>query len=91
MFFVDIPNIRIHKFDPRRKATVFKEDAGKASGLMFGPDGRLYVAQSGRRRIFDYSRDGKGVVNEGIGFPNGDRFSPDESLLPVGGMVSKRV
>ncbi len=131
VYFVDVPNSRIHKIDPSGKVTVFKEDAGKTSGLMFGPDGRLYAAQNGRERIVAYSRDGKEtviasgvhsndlavssrgeiyfsdppdnrvwfidakgnkrVVNEGINFPNGVRFSPDESLLLVADTWSKSV
>ena len=123
VFFTDIPNNRIHKIDTGGHVTVFKEDSGGANGLMFGPDGRLYACQNGRRRIVAYAPDGaesviaadvnsndivlnqrgeiyfsdpehkqvwfidakrnKRVVHEGIGFPNGLRFSPDQSLLLV--------
>jgi gluconolactonase len=123
VFFTDIPNNRIHKIDANGKVTVFKEDSGGANGLMFGPDGRLYACQNGRRRIVAYAPDGmesviaegvnsndiavnqrgeiyfsdpdhkqvwfidaqrnKRVVHEGIGFPNGIRLSPDQSLLLV--------
>ena len=131
VFFVDVPNSRIHKIDPSGKVSVFKEDAGKTSGLMFGPDGRLYAAQNGRQRIVAYSRDGKEtviaegvhsndlavssrgviyfsdppdnrvrfidakgdkhVVDEGIAFPNGVCFSPDESPPLVADTMSKWV
>jgi len=123
VFFTDIPNNRIHKIDTGGHVTVFKEDSGGANGLMFGPDGRLYACQNGRRRIVAYAPDGaesviaadvnsndivlnqrgeiyfsdpehkqvwfidakrnQRVVHEGIGFPNGLRFSPDQSLLLV--------
>jgi gluconolactonase len=123
VFFSDIPNNRIHKIDPDNRVTVFKEDTGGANGLMFGPDGRLYACQNGRKRIVAYSPDGKEstiadgvesndlainsrgeiyftdpankrvwfigaggtkrVVHEGIAFPNGIRFSPDQSFLMV--------
>jgi sugar lactone lactonase YvrE/enterochelin esterase-like enzyme len=123
VFFTDIPNNRIHKIDTGGNVTVFKEDSGGTNGLMFGPDGRLFACQNGRRRIVAYAPDGaesviaegvssndiainqrgeiyfsdpehkqvwfidaqrnKRVVHEGIGFPNGLRFSPDQSLLLV--------
>ncbi|HTT61492.1 MAG TPA: SMP-30/gluconolactonase/LRE family protein [Bryobacteraceae bacterium] len=123
VFFVDIPSNRIYKIGADGKAAVFREDSGGTSGLMFGPDGRLYAAQNGRKRIVAYSPGGaetvlaegvgsndlavsrrgevyftdpaahriwlidvkgnKRVVNEGISFPNGIRFSPDQSLLLV--------
>ena len=52
VFFSDIPNNRIFKVGARRQGRrVFKEDTGGASGLMFGPDGRLYAAQNGRKRV----------------------------------------
>ena len=58
VFFTDIPNNRIHKIDGNGKTTVWKENSGGANGMMFGPDGRLYVCQNGRRRIVAYSPDG---------------------------------
>ncbi|MBZ5593982.1 MAG: SMP-30/gluconolactonase/LRE family protein [Acidobacteriia bacterium] len=131
VFFTDIPNNRIHKIDTSGKVTVFKEDSGGANGLMFGPDGRLYACQNGRKRIVAYAADGaesviaegvnsndialnqrgeiyfsdpehkqvwfidaqskKRVVHEGIGFPNGLRFSPDQSLLLVDDSAGKWV
>ncbi|MGC9948650.1 MAG: SMP-30/gluconolactonase/LRE family protein [Bryobacteraceae bacterium] len=123
VFFVDIPSNRIYKIGADGKATVFREDSGGASGLMFGADGRLYAAQNGRKRIVAYAPNGaetvlaegvgsndlavsargevyftdpaahriwyidvqrnKRVAYEGISFPNGIRFSPDQSLLLV--------
>jgi len=62
VFFSDIPNNRIHRIALDGKVTVFKEDSGGANGLMFGPDGRLYACQNGRKRIVAWSRDGKESV-----------------------------
>ena len=68
VFFSDIPNNRIHKISTDGKVTVFKEDTGGANGLMFGPDGRLYACQNGRKRIVAYAPDGKeSVLAEGMG------------------------
>lgn len=129
VFFVDVPESRIYKIAPDGKVSLFKEDTGRTSGLMFGPDGRLYAAQNGRKRVVAYAADGaesvlaeevacndlavssKGrvyftdppakrvwlvdgpnrprVVHEGIGFPNGVRLSPDESLLYVADFAAK--
>jgi gluconolactonase len=62
VYFTDRPNNRIHKIDLNGKVSVWKEDSGGANGMMFGPDGRLYVCQSGRRRIVTYTPDGKESV-----------------------------
>jgi len=66
-FFTDIPNNRIHKITTDGKVSVFKEDTGGANGLMFGPDGRLYACQNGRKRIVAYTMDGaESVIAEGV-------------------------
>jgi len=67
VFFTDVPNSRIHRIAPDGAVTLFKEDTGSANGLMFGPDGRLYACQNGRKRIVAYSRDGaESVIAEGV-------------------------
>jgi sugar lactone lactonase YvrE len=67
VFFTDIPNNRIHKIGLDGKVSTFKEDTGSANGLMFGPDGKLYACQNGRKRIVAYDMDGKEtVVAEGL-------------------------
>jgi sugar lactone lactonase YvrE/enterochelin esterase-like enzyme len=67
VFFSDIPNNRIHKIGLDGKVTVFKEDSGAANGLMFGPDGRLYACQNGRKRIVAYTMDGaESVIAEDV-------------------------
>ncbi len=67
VFFSDIPNNRIHKISADGKVTVFHENTGGANGLMFGPNGRLYACQNGRKRIVAYTADGKeSVIAEGV-------------------------
>ena len=67
VFFSDIPNSRIHKISVDGKVTVFRENTGEANGLMFGPDGRLYACQNGRKRIVAIRPDGtESVIAEGV-------------------------
>jgi sugar lactone lactonase YvrE/enterochelin esterase-like enzyme len=58
IFFTDIPNNRIHKIDADGKASVFAENTGGANGLMFGPDGKLYACQGGKKQVVAYDRQG---------------------------------
>lgn len=62
VFFTDIPNSRIHKVALDGKVSVFAKDTGKANGLMFGPDGRLFACASGRKQIVAYDEAGKATV-----------------------------
>ena len=68
VFFTDIPNNRIHRIGLDGKVSVFVENSGAANGLMFGPDGKLYACQNGKRRIVAYDESGKEtVIAEDIG------------------------
>src|SRR5262245_2975049 len=67
VFFSDTPNSRIHKVSADGTVTVFRDDTAGAGGLMFGPDGRLYACQNGRKRIVAFAGDGKeSMIAEGI-------------------------
>ncbi len=60
VFFVDVPESKIFRIDAETgKVTVFVDGSGKASGLMFGPEGRLYACQSETKQIVWYDADGK--------------------------------
>lgn len=60
VYFVDVPASKIFKLDMQsQKITTFVEDSGKASGLMFGGDDRLYACQNGARAIVAYDSAGK--------------------------------
>jgi sugar lactone lactonase YvrE/enterochelin esterase-like enzyme len=68
VYFTDIRNNRIHRITLDGKVSVFKEDSGSANGMMFAPDGRLYVCQHARKRIVAYTPDGEeSVLAEGTG------------------------
>ena len=60
VFFTDVPASKIHKIAPDGKVSLWKEDTGNSNGLMFGPDGRLYACQNGRKRIVSWAADGTG-------------------------------
>jgi gluconolactonase len=63
VFFTDVPRSQIHRIDAATgKVALWKEDTGNANGLIFGPDGRLFACQNGRKRIVAYSMDGKESV-----------------------------
>ncbi len=68
VFFSDIPAAKIHKIAPDGKVTLWKQDDGNVNGMMFGPDGRLYACQNGRKRIVSWAPDGTGerVHAEGV-------------------------
>lgn len=56
IYFTDTPNNRVLRFDPATGASaVFREDAGRANGLMFDAEGRLIACEGaaggGRRRL----------------------------------------
>lgn len=68
VFFVDVPNNKILKIDhATRQITDFVTNTQGASGLMFGPDGRLYSCEGRGRRLMAYTADGKGTaIAEGL-------------------------
>jgi gluconolactonase len=62
VFFCDPAASRIYRVDAATgKVTLFKDNSGGATGLMFGPDGRLYAAENARKRVVAWSPDGATV------------------------------
>jgi enterochelin esterase-like enzyme/sugar lactone lactonase YvrE len=65
VFFFDAS--QIYKIDLSGQTGLFVTNSPGAHGEMFGPDGCLYVCQSGSKRIVKYSPDGNEMVAaEGI-------------------------
>ncbi len=60
IYFTDIPNNRIHKWDvTAKRLTTFLEDSGGANGLYFSKEGDLYVCQGENRKVLSlYADDG---------------------------------
>jgi gluconolactonase len=69
VYFTDVRAKKIFRIEHATgRVGAFKEDSGGVNGLMFGPDGRLYGCQFGRKRIVAYDRDGtETVLAEGAG------------------------
>ena len=59
LFFTDPASNRIHKVELDGKVRVFAENTNGVSGLMFGPDGRLYAGASRSRQIVAYDASAK--------------------------------
>ena len=59
MFFTDTPNNRIYKAGTDGKVTLFAENTNRGNGMMFGPDGRLYVGAVATRQLVAYDPAGK--------------------------------
>lgn len=58
VFFTDLRESKIWKVDLSGNVSQFASDTGKANGLMFGPDGRLYACANEKKEIVAYDMDG---------------------------------
>ncbi|HEY1336626.1 MAG TPA: SMP-30/gluconolactonase/LRE family protein [Bryobacteraceae bacterium] len=67
LYFCDADASKIYKVAAGGKPALFKDNTGGARSLMFGPDGRMYVAERQRKRVAVYGRDGKASVLAGTG------------------------
>ena len=74
---------QIVAYDTSGKAEVLAEDL-PSNDLAVNVKGDLYVTDSANKKVWFVPRGGKPrVVDEGIDFPNGVLFSPDQTLLYV--------
>jgi sugar lactone lactonase YvrE len=62
VYFVDVPQSLILKVEADGKPVVWATETGKASGLMFGPEGRLYACQSATKKVVWYDRNAQRTV-----------------------------
>jgi gluconolactonase len=67
VFFTDVTANQIHKIGLDNKTSLFVADSKRGNGQAFGPDGRLYVVESGDQKVVAYDREGKvSTVAEGF-------------------------
>jgi len=59
LYFTDVFRSKIYRINAEGKAEVFVDQSFGTNGLMFGPDGRLYGCQNGKKRIVAYDSAGK--------------------------------
>lgn len=80
VYFTDIPHERIHKVDLAGKLTTFREQSGRANGLMFNGAGELVACEGGTGRVVTIAPDGKKVrvLAETYG---GKRFNAPNDLV----------
>lgn len=72
LYFSDVPASKIYRVTPAGKPEVFIEDSGKANGLALGPDGRLYGASSGVKRILAWDLQTGAAETIAEGFASND-------------------
>ena len=71
VYFSDRPNNHIYKIDLDGKVSMWREDGEGATGMVFGPDGRMYLCEPARHRIVTIAPDGtETVLAEDIDDPN---------------------
>lgn len=91
ILFTDIPNNRIMIFNPSDSKTgVFREPSGRANGLQFDRQGRLYACEGnstdGGRRVSRTEKDGK--VSTLADSYNGNKLnSPNDLIIDTRGRV----
>lgn len=69
VFFVDVPTSRIFRIDAKSgEVKLFAENTGKASGLAFAADGKLFACQMETQKLVWYDRNARAHdVADGIG------------------------
>ncbi len=58
LYFTDVFKSKIHRLNDAGEVETFVAQSGGTNGLMFGPDGRLYGCQNGKKRIVAYDSAG---------------------------------
>ena len=67
LFFNDFSGSKSFKVGLDNKVTQTVVDSKRSNGQAFGPDGRLYVVQSGDQKVIAYDREGKvSVIADGF-------------------------
>ena len=86
VFFTDIPNQHIMRFDVKEgTAAVYREDSGRANGLLFDKEGALLACEGGRRRLVRIKGDMVTVLAER--FEEKRLNSPNDLTLDAAGGI----
>jgi gluconolactonase len=59
LYFTDVFKSKIHRLNDAGQPEVFVDQSFGTNGLFFGPDGRLYGCQNGKKRIVAFDSTGK--------------------------------
>lgn len=59
LLFSDVPNNRIHKFEPGVGTSIARENSNGAYGNAFDSQGRLYTCESRTRRVIRFDKKGR--------------------------------
>lgn len=62
VFFVDQPNNRIHKWSTAGELSTFMDPAGRANGMSFDKEGRLFVCADEKNQLWEVSPEGEVTV-----------------------------
>jgi len=62
LYFTDVFRAKIYRINAEGKAEVFVDKSFGTNGLMFGPDGKLYGCQNGKKQIVAYDAKGAETV-----------------------------
>lgn len=79
LLFSDIPANRIMKYQPGKGAAVWREPSNRANGSAYDAQGRLYICESGARRIVRLDR--KGAVEVLADRYQGKRFNEPNDIV----------
>ncbi|MGD9724575.1 MAG: SMP-30/gluconolactonase/LRE family protein [Pirellulales bacterium] len=80
LYFTDVFRSKIHRLNAAGQAEEFVSASGGTNGLKFGPDGRLYGCQNGKKRIVAYDSAGKeSTIADGVN-------SNDLAITSAGGI-----
>lgn len=84
IFFTDMPNNRIHKYDTDGKLTVFLEPAGRPNGMFMDKKGNLIVCSEEKNQLL--SINAKGEISVILSDFNGHLFnSPNDVYVHKNG------
>lgn len=91
LLFSDVPASKIYRVSPGGKPEVFIQDSGQANGLALGPDGRLFGACGGVRKILAWSLDSGAAEVIAEGFFSNDLVVLNNGSIYVTDPQSKQV